>query len=104
MKNEKAILIIAIVVFAGLALLWYGNNRNGINPAREQLEQAGNNQSKITSGIKDTEQRIDNSQKSIIHLEDGISEAGTIIADSKRIIETVRKRNEEKNKQDKNPT
>lgn len=104
MKNEKVIFIIAIVVFAGLALLWYGNNRTGDMPVREQLEQAGNNQSNITSGISEAEHRIDNSQKSIIHLEDGISEAGTIIADCKRIIAEVRARNEEKNKQIENAT
>lgn len=96
MKNEIICLIIGFLL-AFLLLLCYGNYRAGDESINDQLEQIGNNQSTITESINKSENRIEN-------IESGIGETGTIIEDCKRILENIRKRDEEKRKQIENAT
>lgn len=74
-----------------------GNNGTGADTVRDEFGQAGNNQQEITNGI-------DNAEQSVDKIESGVNEAGAIIADCKRILRDVRKRNEEKAETAKNAT
>lgn len=96
MKNEIICLIIGFLL-AFLLLLCYGNHRTGDESINNQLEQIGNNQSTITESINKSENRIEN-------IESRIGETGTIIEDCQRILENIRKRDEEKRKQIENAT
>lgn len=85
------ILVMCLLIAIAFTSCSNGDNRTGDVPAREQFEQIGNNQSAITETINKSENRVE-------IVEDGINEAGAIIADCQRIIKEVRKRNEEKAK------
>ncbi len=91
------VLILFLLIVISFASCRNGDNRTGDVPAREQFEQIENNQSEITDAINKSENRVE-------IVEDGINEAGAIIADCQRILREVRKRNEEKAKTVNNAT
>lgn len=96
MKNEVISFIIGFML-GMLALFWYGNNSAGNEPIKQQFEQVEDNQSTITESINKSENRVE-------HVESQVNEAGRIIEDCQRILDTVRKRDEEKRKQIENAT
>ncbi len=89
------------------------DNSGRIADVEKQLDEAGKNQSAISSGISNAEKSISNISESIERSEEGITNAGDaitrletynrisreIIADSQRIIDRIQKRNEEQAKQ-----
>lgn len=75
-----------------LLVLWFclfrnGNYGTGIDTTGSQLESIGHQQQEITRGTEAAEKTVDNIDRSI-------RESAEIIADCKRILEAVRKRNE----------
>lgn len=101
--NEKEnhrwfyVFVLCLLIIIAVTSCSNGNNRTGADTIRNEFEQAGNNQQEITNGIGDAEQSVDK-------IESGVNEAGAIIADCKRILREVRKRNEEKAETAKNAT
>ena len=89
------------------------DNSGRIADVEKQLDEAGKNQSAISSGISNAEKSISNISESIERSEEGITNAcdaitrletynrisREIIADSQRIIDRIQKRNEEQAKQ-----
>lgn len=85
------ILVMCLLIAIAFTSCSNGNHGTGDVPVREQFEQIENNQSAITETINKSENRVE-------IVEDGVNEAGAIIADCQRILREVRKRNEEKAK------
>ncbi|WP_307745989.1 hypothetical protein [uncultured Phascolarctobacterium sp.] len=108
------IIIIIIIAIVVLCAAFYcimrsgGDNGSGNNDIRNQLNEAGNAQQSITTGIENAENTADGIAGSIGESETAIGNAGTtvtrleeqqrqsgeIIAECQRILEGIRTRNE----------
>lgn len=112
-SSKKRYYIIAALVAAVLiafALRSSGDNSGAADGVRGQIEQAGRNQQTITDGIADAEKgvgsittSIDRSKEAIgradgaaDRLESYITEAGSIIADCREILGSIRENAGEK--------
>ena len=111
-NKEVAFGILAVFVlllvagFAGYLLGWERAedvycNGSGIGTVSNELGQAGTNISNAEAGISNAEEHagnieagIGNAQESVEYLQGTVSTSTELIAESKRIIEAIRKRRE----------
>lgn len=92
LQHHPVVCIVLLLLVLWFCLFRNGNHGTGTFTVGNQLESIGKQQQETSRGIANAEKTVDNLDRSI-------RESGEIIADCKRILEAMRKRNESQTEQ-----